>query len=101
MTNHDKLSPSDFARARPVTAKAANDDTNSEPRYAVEAVRSAASVYGPATALVKRAGKVRVFESFEAAQAEAELLQQATTADNLTYRPVRFDENGGGKSYGN
>jgi hypothetical protein len=71
-------------------------DTKRSPVYAIKVVRSAASVFGPAEALLKSAGRVRTFSIKATAEAEAKALKAAIENENVTYVVVEIGQDGDG-----
>jgi hypothetical protein len=82
----------DIPLLRAAAAKSADDESIKSPVYAIKAVRSAASVFGPAEALLKSAGRVRKFPTREAAKAEARALKASVENENLTYVVIELKD---------
>jgi hypothetical protein len=71
--------------ARCTLAAKQDDETQKSPVFAIEARRSAASIFGEAKAIVKSGGKVRTFATREEAEREAKALKDAIASEFVTY----------------
>ena len=71
--------------ARSVTAKQEPDESKQLPFYAIEIRRSAASMFGAASTVVTRAGRIRKFASREIAEAGARRMESDLSNDFLTF----------------
>ena len=83
---------SGIPRSRSAAANAADDESIKSSVYAIKVVRSVASVFGPAEALLKSAGRVRMFSMREAAEAEARDLKESVENENLTYVVIELKD---------
>jgi hypothetical protein len=75
---------------RRLPPKARGAMTKTPKVYAIEVRRSAASTYGEAKALLRSAGRVRIFSIKAAAEAEAQALQDAIAVDTVTYHVIEL-----------
>jgi hypothetical protein len=69
----------------------------SKPQFAVLAVRDRRSIFGSAEALLKVAGKVKNYPTFESASAAAAERTAEESAEHVSYRVVQIDEGKDGK----
>jgi hypothetical protein len=91
--------PTNNAITRAVPAKSPPDETQKSdpPRYAVLAVRDRRSMFGPAEAWVRAAGRIIRYETFEAANAAAAALNEAVEVELVSYKVVQIDVTQGGR----